>query len=319
MPTFKRHELNLFDASDETQNFKIGHNAGVVTLTVPVQQYLTVSGKATFSGDNTCVIRTDGQGVQSTHTLESLFDGIDTNLSTLTNDLSAEVTRATNSESVLDNKIDSEIASLAATDTANHQAALAQIAAEVTRAQQAEAVLQVNIDNEQARAEASELAINNTVAALASTEAANHADHQTQIDNEITRATAAEQAIQADVDANEAAASAALAGVQAVLQNNIDSTNAALNTEVARATGAEAGLQGQIDNIVSNADPVALDSLSEIVSHFSAADSNTTNILGLLINRVANVENVINSLLDPDLDPMSATLSNAAIAPPAAP
>ncbi len=67
--TFKRHELNLFDAADETKNFKIGHNAGVVTLTVPAQQYLTVSGKATFSGDNTCVVRTDVEGVQPTHTL----------------------------------------------------------------------------------------------------------------------------------------------------------------------------------------------------------------------------------------------------------
>jgi len=315
MPTFKRHQLNLFDAADQTKNFSIGHNSGVVTLTVPAQQYLTVSGKATFSGDNTCVIRTDSEGVQSTHSLESLFDGIDSGLDTLTADLLSEVTRATNSETVLDTKIDSEIAALRATDASNHAASLAQIAAEVARAQQAEAALQVNVDNEQARAEAAELAINNTVAALAAIEAANHADHQSQIDNEVARATASEAAIQADVDANEVAAAAALAAAQATLQNNIDATNAALNNEVTRATGAESGLQGQIDNIVSNVDPAALDSLSEIVAHFSAADSDTTNVLGLLVTRVVQVENVLNCLLDPDLDAMSATLTGAAVAP----
>ena len=307
---FKRHELNLFDQSDETQNFKIGHNAGVVTLTVPAQQFLTVSGKATFTGSTTCVVREDG-GVNSTHSLESLFDGIDSGLATLTSDLASEVSRATSAEGVLDAKIDAQILAVTNTDAANHAAAMAAITAETTRAQQAEGVLQTNINNETTRAQAAELAINNTVAALGVKQQSDHDSQAAALVAETSRAVNAETTIQADVDANEAAAAAALLAASTTLQSNIDTTNVALNNEVSRATTAEAGLQASISNIISNTDPGVLDSLTEIVAHFSAADSDTTNILALLIARVSCIESVINTLLDPDLPPLDAVLQAA--------
>ena len=45
-----------------------------------------------------------------------------------------------------------------------------------------------------------------------------------------------------------------------------------LSAEAARATSAEAGLQSQINNVLSNVDPVALDSLSEVVAAFQNMD-----------------------------------------------
>ena len=63
-----------------------------------------------------------------------------------------------------------------------------------------------------------------------------------------------------------------------------DANTTAINNEIARATGAEndldadykladAGLQTQINNILSNTDPAALDSLAEIVNAYQSADN----------------------------------------------
>jgi len=247
---------------------------------------------------------------QSEDSLESIFDTIDSSISTLTSNLASEVTRASDAETVLDNKFDTEIAALTATDAANHATILADIATEVTRAQQAEASLQVSIDNEQARAEAEEQSISATVAALAVTEAANDATHQTAIDNEIARATAAETAIQADEDANEQTAADALVAAQTTLQNNIDNTNTNLSNQSTNAQSVEAGLQVQIDHILSNAVPTTLDSLTEIVEHFSAEDNNFQTLLELLLVRVVNAESVLNCLLDPDFDSLDPLLQS---------
>ena len=56
----------------------------------------------------------------------------------------------------------------------------------------------------------------------------------------------------------------------------------AVAAEKTRAEAAEASLQAQISNILSNADPAALDSLSEIVAAFQAADSTLTGALATL-------------------------------------
>ena len=90
---------------------------------------------------------------------------------------------------------------------------------------------------EKTRAEAAELVLTNDLAA------------------EVTRATAAEAANAADIAAEETRALAA---------------EAALDTAY---KAADAGLQSQINSIVSNTDPAALDSLTEIVTAYQAADS----------------------------------------------
>ena len=247
---------------------------------------------------------------QSEDSLESIFDTIDSSMSTLTSNLVSETTRAGDAETVLDNKLDTEIAALTATDAAHHATILAGIATEVARAQQAESSLQVSLDNEQVRAEASEQTILNTVAALTVTETANDSAHQTAIDNEVARATASEAAIQADEDSNEQAASDALVLSQTTLQSNIDSSNTNLTNQSASAQAVEANIQSQISNILSNIDPVSLSSLSEIISHFSSDDADTNNLINELLQRIVNTENVLNCLLDPDLGELDPVLKS---------
>jgi hypothetical protein len=57
------------------------------------------------------------------------------------------------------------------------------------------------------------------------------------------------------------------------LQFDLDAAEAAISAEVMRATGVEGSLQSQINNVLSNLDGAALDSLTEVVSAFQAADS----------------------------------------------
>lgn len=78
----------------------------------------------------------------------------------------------------------------------------------------------------------------------------------------------------AQADATQALANAATADAKAVAaQAAADSNHTDLTT-----------LEARVDDIVSNTDPAALDSLSEIVAQFTAADSNLqtaiTNALG---------------------------------------
>ena len=54
---------------------------------------------------------------------------------------------------------------------------------------------------------------------------------------------------------------------------------AGISQEVTDRTNADSNLQGQIDNILSNTDPAALDSLSEVVTAFQNADSNLSGAI----------------------------------------
>lgn len=313
MSTYKRSALHLYDSADPTKEFSVTNSSGVVTLVVDASQYLTVSGNATFLGSTTSVKRAAPDGTLNDFTLEDTFDGLDLATATNAASIAAETVRATAQEVVLDDKIDAAVAALEATDAANLSTALTAVSTEQTRATTAEAGLQTNISNEATRATAAETAINAAIASLTATEAANHTTSTDAIAAEAARALAAEAAIQADVDANETAAAAALSAAETALQTSIDGNSAALTAEVARATAAEAGLQSQLTDIVSNVDPAALDSLSEVVSHFNAADSNASNLLGLLITRVTAIQSVIDTLVDPDLPALDALLTAAAV------
>jgi len=58
----------------------------------------------------------------------------------------------------------------------------------------------------------------------------------------------------------------------------------ALAAEITRAEKAEAELNDRVDFVISNTDPAALDSLSEIVSAFQAADGDINNAITNLAN-----------------------------------
>jgi len=97
-------------------------------------------------------------------------------------------------------------------------------------------------------------------------------------------ADAATAALQVDVNQNEADADAAFAAMDlaykaadAAAKVDSDSSIAALQAEVdanqAASDAAELELSNQIADIISNVDPSALDSLTEVVGAFQAADS----------------------------------------------
>ena len=82
------------------------------------------------------------------------------------------------------------------------------------------------------------------------------------ISNEVMRATGVEGSLQTQITALTGGTSGSIATVQA-----------ALTQEIADREAADAVLQTQIDNVLSNVDGAALDSLTEIVSAFQSADA----------------------------------------------
>ena len=90
-------------------------------------------------------------------------------------------------------------------------------------------------------------------------------------DNTLTANIAAEETARLNADNIQDAALTAEASTRGTadtnLQNNLDAE------EISR-TDADAALQTSIDNIISNTEPAALDSLTEVVTAFEAADSN---------------------------------------------
>ena len=62
---------------------------------------------------------------------------------------------------------------------------------------------------------------------------------------------------------------------------------AAVSAEAAARVAGDADLQSQIDNIISNTDPAALDSLSEVVAAFQSADGDINNAISSLASSAA--------------------------------
>lgn len=91
------------------------------------------------------------------------------------------------------------------------------------------------------------------------------------ISNEVMRATGVEGSLQTQITALSGGTSGSISTVQA-----------ALTQEIADREAADAVLQTQIDNVLSNVDGAALDSLSEIVTAFQAADSSLNGAITAL-------------------------------------
>ena len=189
----------------------------------------------------------------------------------LTGDLAAEIARATGAEGVLTADLASEVSNRVADVDAEEARAIAaegvlttDLASEVSRATTAEGVLTADLASE----------VSNRVADVDAEEAralAAEADLAAAIAAEEARALAAEGVLDAAIDAEEVRAMAA----EGVIAGN-------LADEIARAIAAEGGLQTQIDNVLSNVDPTALDSLTEIVAAFQAADDDLNGAITLL-------------------------------------
>jgi hypothetical protein len=104
---------------------------------------------------------------------------------------------------------------------------------------------------------------------------------------------AADVVLQGNLDAYITANNAAVAAEEAArIAADTVHTNAISAEESARIAG-DAGLQSQIDSIISNTDPAALDSLTEIVAAFQAEDGNlqtAINSLSTSVNSAISAE-----------------------------
>jgi len=96
-------------------------------------------------------------------------------------------------------------------------------------------------------------------------------------------AIAAEAALRVSGDESSVLSANAYTDAQIVLaQGDISAAEAAIAQEIIDRAAADASLQLQIDNVLSNVDGTALDSLTEIVSAFQSADSSLNGAITTL-------------------------------------
>ena len=107
----------------------------------------------------------------------------------------------------------------------------------------------------------------------------NEADADAAIAAEGARALAAETYLTNQISAQGVSDAAARAAIQADVDQNESDADAAILGEKTRAEAAEVALGGRIDDVLSNTDPAALDSLTEVVSAFQAADGNLSSAI----------------------------------------
>lgn len=72
------------------------------------------------------------------------------------------------------------------------------------------------------------------------------------------------------------------------LAGRVTTAEGGLSSEISRATAAEAALGTRIDNVLSNVDGAALDSLTEVVSAFQAADSSLNGAITSLASTASS-------------------------------
>lgn len=120
------------------------------------------------------------------------------------------------------------------------------------------------------------------------------------VSQEASDRTAADASLQSQIDALSGSSGSSLAAIEAALTQEIADRIADVNAEETRAMAAESvltsaisqevsdrqsavsGLQTQINNVLSNVDGAALDSLTEIVSAFQAADASLNGAITAL-------------------------------------
>lgn len=202
------------------------------------------------------------------------------------NKVIAETARAIAAEQVLTTALAAELVARAAGDEVNAAA----ITTEKSRAEAAESGLSTAVQNETSRATGAEGLIATDLSNEVARATGIEGGLRTDLTNESNRAIAAEGVIAGNLT-TEAARALAAEGVIAdgltAEATRADTAEkaivASLADEVARATAKENLLDTRIDNVLSNIDPVALNSLSEIVAAFTTADSSlieTINSLG---------------------------------------
>ena len=113
---------------------------------------------------------------------------------------------------------------------------------------------------------------------------------------EVSNRTSADQSLQANIDAEAAIARAAEASNLAAIQTEQAERISAVSNENGRALAAEAALGVRIDNLLSNTNAPALDSLAELVTAYESADSSLGNSIVAALARITVFEQRLDEL-----------------------
>jgi len=155
-----------------------------------------------------------------------------------------------------------------------------------------------DIETDVSALEADPATTNNAAAIAAEIVARTAAD--TAISNlltaEVNRATGAEGTLTTAVAAEATRAAAAEAVNAAAVVSEATARTSADTAEAAARAAADAALQSQITNILSNTDPAALDSLSELLSHINSADATLIASIATLQAQVTALQAKVDEL-----------------------
>ena len=195
--------------------------------------------------------------------------------------LDAETARATAAEGVLTSDLSDEVAARIAAINELDTKSSDGLNTEIARSMAAEAVLTADLGTETARAIAAEAKLTSD---LSSETAARVAD----VDAEEVRAIAAEAKLTSDLSSETARAIAAEDLLTSDLSDEVANRIDAVSTEEAARIAGDEYLQSQMDNVISNIDPDALDSLTEIVAAFQTADGDINNAITVLAESASN-------------------------------
>ena len=220
--------------------------------------------------------------------LNALTDRTEAADAKLTSDLSSEVTNRVAGDAALQLSLDNEVADRTAAD----QAIQANLDAETARATAAEGVLTSNLSDEVAnRIDAineldtkSSDGLNTEIARSMAAEAVLTAD----LGTETARAIAAEAKLTSDLSSETARAIAAEDVLTSDLSDEVANRIDAVSTEESDRIAGDEYLQSQMDNVISNINPAALDSLTEIVAAFQTADGDINNAITVLAESASN-------------------------------
>ena len=115
---------------------------------------------------------------------------------------------------------------------------------------------------------------------------------------EVNARVAAVQGVQDAVDAEASTARAAESANASAISSEESARIAAVAAEAARAQAAEAALGVRIDNVLSNVDPAAQDSLAELLAAYTAADSSLGDSITAALARITTLEQQFAALTD---------------------
>jgi hypothetical protein len=212
--------------------------------------------------------RTRAMGVEA-----GLQSSLNSEISNRESAVSAEASARSSADSALQSSLNTEIS--------NRQSA---VSAEETARIAGDAALQVSIDDVDGYAQDIRNDLDQELldraSAISTEEAARIAGDnslQASLNSEISRAQSAESTLTSSINAEQSRAM----GVESGLNSRISVLEQDPTTKT-YVDGKVTMIEGQISNIISNVDPAALDSLTEIVEAFQTADSNMNNAISAL-------------------------------------